>query len=67
MFIGCCKGGFVYVYVVDFGGFVLKMFVECNVILVDEYDDVVFGCVDMIGLFVGNIVCICWFVVGLLL
>ena len=51
----------------DLGGFVLKTLVERNAIPADEYDDVVFGCVDTIGPLAGNIARTCWLAAGLLL
>ena len=49
----------------DLGGFVLKTLVERNAIPADEYDDVVFGCVDTIGPLAGNIARTCWLAAGL--
>ncbi|WP_338640012.1 acetyl-CoA C-acetyltransferase [Burkholderia pyrrocinia] len=59
------KGGLAHVHAADLGGFVLKSLVERNAIPADEYDDVVFGCVDTIGPLAGNIARTCWLAAGL--
>ena len=59
------KGGLAQVHAADLGGFVLKELVARNGIPADEYDDVVFGCVDTIGPLAGNIARTCWLAAGL--
>ena len=59
------KGGLAHVHAADLGGFVLKTLVERNAIPADDYDDVVFGCVDTIGPLAGNIARTCWLAAGL--
>jgi acetyl-CoA C-acetyltransferase len=59
------KGGLAQVHAADLGGFVLKELVARNAIPADEYDDVVFGCVDTIGPLAGNIARTCWLAAGL--
>ena len=43
------KGGLAHVHGADLGAHVLKAIVERNGIPDNEYDDVIFGCVDTIG------------------
>ncbi|MFM0549353.1 acetyl-CoA C-acetyltransferase [Paraburkholderia sediminicola] len=59
------KGGLAQVHAADLGGFVLKELVARNAIPANEYDDVVFGCVDTIGPLAGNIARTCWLAAGL--
>src|SRR5258708_39117239 len=59
------KGGLAQVHAADLGGFVLKELVGRNGIPADEYDDVIFGCVDTIGPLAGNIARTCWLAAGL--
>ena len=49
----------------DLGATVLSALVERNMIPADEYDDVVFGCVDTIGSLAGDIARTCWLAAGL--
>jgi len=49
----------------DLGAHVLKTLVERNGIPDDEYDDVMFGCVDTIGPLAGDIARTCWLAAGL--
>ncbi|WDD92161.1 acetyl-CoA C-acetyltransferase [Burkholderia sp. FERM BP-3421] len=58
-------GGLAHVHAADLGGFVLKTLVERNAIPADDYDDVIFGCVDTIGPLAGNIARTCWLAAGL--
>lgn len=59
------KGTLAPVHAADLGGFVLQEIVKRNAIPADEYDDVVFGCVDTIGPLAGNIARTCWLAGGL--
>jgi acetyl-CoA C-acetyltransferase len=59
------KGGLAQVHAADLGGFVLKQLVARNAIPADDYDDVIFGCVDTIGPLAGNIARTCWLAAGL--
>jgi acetyl-CoA C-acetyltransferase len=49
----------------DLGAHVLKALVERNNIPAQEYDDVIFGCVDTIGSQAGNIARTSWLAAGL--
>lgn len=59
------KGGLSDVHGADLGAHVLKTLVERNTIPDDEYDDVMFGCVDTIGPLAGDIARTCWLTAGL--
>ncbi|MCL1123034.1 acetyl-CoA C-acetyltransferase [Shewanella surugensis] len=59
------KGGLSHVHAADLGAHVLKALVERNGIPDDEYDDVIFGCLDNIGPLTGNIARTCWLSAGL--
>ncbi len=59
------KGGLSQVHGADLGAHVLKAIVERNGIPDNEYDDVIFGCVDTIGPLAGDIARTCWLVAGL--
>ena len=59
------KGGLADVHGADLGAHVLKAIVERNGIPDNEYDDVVFGCVDTIGPLAGDIARTCWLAAGL--
>lgn len=59
------KGGLADVHAADLGAHVLKTLVERNSIPDDEYDDVMFGCVDTIGPLAGDIARTCWLAAGL--
>ena len=59
------KGGLAHVHGADLGGHVLKTLVERNSIPDNEYDDVMFGCVDTIGPLAGDIARTCWLAAGL--
>ncbi len=59
------KGGLSQVHAADLGGHVLKHIVERNGIPDNEYDDVIFGCVDTIGPLAGDIARTCWLAAGL--
>ncbi|HCS28983.1 MAG TPA: acetyl-CoA C-acetyltransferase [Spongiibacteraceae bacterium] len=59
------KGGLAHVHGADLGGHVLKSIVDRNGIPDNEYDDVIFGCVDAIGPLAGDIARTCWLAAGL--
>ena len=59
------KGGLAHVHAIDLGAHVLKALVERNTIPADEYDDVMFGCVDTIGSQAGDIARTSWLAAGL--
>ena len=59
------KGGLADVHAADLGAHVLKTLVDRNNIPDDEYDDVMFGCVDTIGPLAGDIARTCWLAAGL--
>lgn len=59
------KGGLAHVHGADLGGFILKELVERNDVPADDYEDVVFGCVDTIGPLAGDIARTCWLAAGL--
>ncbi|MCB1686990.1 MAG: acetyl-CoA C-acetyltransferase [Halioglobus sp.] len=59
------KGGLSDVHGADLGGHVMKTLVDRNSIPDDEYDDVMFGCVDTIGPLAGDIARTAWLAAGL--
>ena len=59
------KGGLSHVHAIDLGAHVLKALVERNVIPGEDYDDVIFGCVDTIGSQAGDIARTAWLASGL--
>ena len=59
------KGGLAHVHGADLGAHVLKAIVERNGIPDEEYDDVIFGCVDTIGPLAGDIARTAWLAAGL--
>lgn len=59
------KGGLSHVHGADLGAHVLKNIVERNGIPDNEYDDVIFGCVDTIGPLAGDIARTAWLAAGL--
>ena len=59
------KGGLSDVHGADLGAHVLKTLVGRNGIPDDEYDDVMFGCVDTIGPLAGDIARTAWLAAGL--
>ncbi|OUR94947.1 acetyl-CoA acetyltransferase [Gammaproteobacteria bacterium 42_54_T18] len=59
------KGGLAHVHGADLGAHVLKQIVERNGIPDNEFDDVIFGCVDTIGPLAGDIARTCWLSAGL--
>ncbi|HUH38167.1 MAG TPA: acetyl-CoA C-acetyltransferase [Spongiibacteraceae bacterium] len=59
------KGGLSQIHGADLGAHVLKAIVERNGIPDNEYDDVIFGCVDTIGPLAGDIARTAWLAAGL--
>jgi acetyl-CoA C-acetyltransferase len=59
------KGGLSHVHGADLGAHVLRAIVDRNTIPDNEYDDVIFGCVDTIGPLAGDIARTCWLAAGL--
>lgn len=59
------KGGLAHVHGADLGAHVLKAIVERNGIPDNEYDDVIFGCVDTVGPLAGDIARSAWLAAGL--
>ena len=59
------KGGLSEVHAADLGAHPIKTIVERQPIPDNEYDDVIFGCVDTIGPLAGDIARTCWLVAGL--
>ncbi|TJY58866.1 acetyl-CoA C-acetyltransferase [Sinimarinibacterium sp. CAU 1509] len=54
------KGSLSHMHGADLGAHALKALVERNAIPAEDYDDVVFGCLDAIGPLAGNIARTCW-------
>lgn len=59
------KGGLSGIHAADLGAHVLKDMVDRNSIDENEYDDVIFGCVDTVGPLAGDIARTCWLAAGL--
>lgn len=59
------RGSLADVHGADLGAHVLRTLVERNAIPDDEYDDVIFGCVDTIGPLAGDIARTAWLAAGL--
>jgi acetyl-CoA C-acetyltransferase len=59
------KGGLSEMHPADLGGHALKTLVERNDVPADDYEDVIFGCVDTIGPLAGDIARTCWLAAGL--
>ncbi len=59
------KGSLAHVHGADLGAHVIKTLVDRNGIPDNEYDDVIFGCVDAIGPLAGDIARTCWLATGL--
>jgi acetyl-CoA C-acetyltransferase len=58
--VGKRRGKLAHVHGADLGAHVLKALVQRNPIPAQDYDDVVFGCLDAIGPLAGNIARTCW-------
>ncbi|MEE8427984.1 MAG: beta-ketoacyl synthase N-terminal-like domain-containing protein, partial [Gammaproteobacteria bacterium] len=63
--IGRRRGALAGIHGADLGGHVLKVLTARNGIPGEDYDDVIFGCVDTIGPLAGNIARTCWLAAGL--
>ena len=59
------RGSLADMHPADLGAHVLKALVDRNAVPADDYDDVVFGCVDTIGPLAGDIARTCWLAAGL--
>lgn len=59
------KGSLSEIHAIDLGAHVLKALVDRNVIPGEDYDDVIFGCVDTIGSQAGDIARTSWLAAGL--
>jgi len=59
------KGGLSHVHGADLGAHVIKAIVDRNNIPDDDYEDVIFGCVDTVGPLAGDIARTCWLAAGL--
>ena len=64
--VGKRRGKLAHIHGADLGAHVLKALVQRNPsIPAEDYDDVVFGCLDAIGPLAGNIARSCWLAAGL--
>jgi acetyl-CoA C-acetyltransferase len=59
------KGSLAHLHGADLGAHALKTLVERNAIPAEDYDDVIFGCLDAIGPLAGNIARTAWLAAGL--
>jgi acetyl-CoA C-acetyltransferase len=59
------KGSLSQMHGADLGAHALKTLVGRNAIPADDYDDVIWGCLDAIGPLAGNIGRTCWLAAGL--
>lgn len=59
------KGSLAGIHAIDLGAHVLRELVTRNAIPAEEYDDVIFGCVDTIGSQAGDIARTSWLAAGL--
>lgn len=59
------KGALSQIHAIDLGAHVLKALVARNSIPAEDYDDVIFGCVDTIGSQAGDIARTSWLAAGL--
>jgi acetyl-CoA C-acetyltransferase len=59
------RGGLSEVHGADLGAHVLQALVQRNGIPDNEYEDVIFGCLDAIGPLAGDIARTCWLAAGL--
>ncbi|MBV2235976.1 MAG: acetyl-CoA C-acetyltransferase [Sterolibacterium sp.] len=58
------KGSLATVHGADLGAHVIKAIVERNAVPAEDYDDVIFGCVDTIGPLAGDIARTSWLAAG---
>ena len=59
------KGSLAHMHGADLGAHAIKALVSRNSIPAEDYDDVIFGCLDTIGPLAGNIARTCWLAAGL--
>jgi len=59
------KGALAQIHGADLGAFILKTLVERNKIDANDYEDVMFGCLDPIGPLAGDIARTAWLAAGL--
>jgi acetyl-CoA C-acetyltransferase len=59
------KGSLAHVHGADLGAHALKALVGRNAVPAEDYDDVVWGCLDAVGPLAGNIGRTCWLAAGL--
>jgi acetyl-CoA C-acetyltransferase len=59
------KGGLSHIHGADLGAHVIKAIVDRNEIPDEDYEDVIFGCVDTVGPLAGDIARTCWLAAGL--
>ena len=59
------RGGLAQVHGADLGATVLQALVARHDIPDEDYDDVIFGCVDTVGPLAGDIARTCWLAAGL--
>ncbi|TMH04825.1 MAG: acetyl-CoA C-acetyltransferase [Betaproteobacteria bacterium] len=59
------KGSLAALHGADLGAHVIKALVQRNAIPAEDYDDVIFGCVDTIGALAGDIARTAWLAAGL--
>ncbi|HQY71127.1 MAG TPA: beta-ketoacyl synthase N-terminal-like domain-containing protein, partial [Pseudomonadales bacterium] len=59
------KGSLAAVHGADLGAHVIRAIVERNAIPAEDYDDVIFGCVDTIGALAGDIARTAWLAAGM--
>ena len=59
------KGTLAHIHGADLGAHVIKALVKRNGIPAEDYDDVIFGCLDAIGPLAGNIARSSWLAAGL--
>jgi acetyl-CoA C-acetyltransferase len=59
------KGSLAHVHGADLGAHALKTLVSRNAVPAEDYDDVVWGCLDAVGPLAGNIGRTCWLAAGL--
>lgn len=59
------KGGLAEVHPAELGAHALQALVARNAVPAEDYEDVIFGCVDTIGPLAGDIARTCWLAAGL--
>ena len=58
------KGSLAHMHGADLGAHALNALVSRNAVPAEDYDDVIFGCLDAIGPLAGNIARTCWLAAG---